>query len=88
MTISGCTTYPENNQTSIIREISADKKKLYFYENIFTVGTEAGTVTLNWRDITRLRIVLAHHYKRVDSEQVWNIAVAEVPALLLAISPG
>lgn len=46
VTISGCTTYPENNQTSIIREISADKKKLHFYENIFTVGTEAGTVTL------------------------------------------
>ncbi len=44
--ISGCTTYPNNNQTSIIREISADKKKLYFYENIFDVGTEAGTVTL------------------------------------------
>lgn len=44
--ISGCVTYPANNKTSIIREISADKKKLYFYENIFTEGAEAGTVTL------------------------------------------
>ncbi|MHB1153992.1 MAG: hypothetical protein ACYCWE_20795 [Eubacteriales bacterium] len=44
--ISGCVTYPDNNQTSIIREISADSKKLYFYENIFDTGTEAGTVTL------------------------------------------
>jgi uncharacterized protein with HEPN domain len=42
---------------------------------------------VNWRDITRLRIVLAHHYQRVDPEQVWNIAVVEVPALLAAISP-
>lgn len=44
--ISGCTTYPNNNQTSIIREISADSKALYFYENIFDVGAESGTVTL------------------------------------------
>ena len=44
--ISGCTTYPNNNQTSIIREISADKTDLYFYENIFDTGTEAGTVTI------------------------------------------
>lgn len=42
---------------------------------------------INWRDITRLRIVLAHHYQRVDPEQVWNIAVVEVPALLAAIPP-
>lgn len=42
---------------------------------------------VNWRDITRLRIVLAHHYQRVDPEQVWNIAVVDVPALLAAISP-
>ena len=24
-----------------------------------------------WKDIARLRIVLAHHYHRVDPEQVW-----------------
>ena len=42
---------------------------------------------VNWRDISRLRIVLAHHYQRVDPEQVWNMAVVEVPALLAAISP-
>gem|GEM_PF-4996945 len=27
-----------------------------------------------WRDITRLRIVLAHHYHRVDPDQVRVIA--------------
>jgi uncharacterized protein with HEPN domain len=35
-----------------------------------------------WRDITRLRIVLAHHYHRVDPEQVWSIASADIPALV------
>ena len=56
VTISGCTTYTENNQTSIIREISDDKKKLYFYENIFTVGAEAGTVTL-LRDVPDMEFI-------------------------------
>jgi uncharacterized protein with HEPN domain len=40
-----------------------------------------------WRDITRLRIVLAHHYHRVDPDQVWSIASVDIPALALAISP-
>lgn len=35
-----------------------------------------------WRDITRLRIVLAHHYHRVDPALVWQIATTEVPALV------
>jgi hypothetical protein len=46
VTISGCTTYPGNNKTSVIREINENKKELYFYENIFDKGTEAGTVTI------------------------------------------
>jgi uncharacterized protein with HEPN domain len=29
----------------------------------------------------RLRIVLAHHYHRVDPELVWTFATVEVPAL-------
>jgi uncharacterized protein with HEPN domain len=34
-----------------------------------------------WRDITGLRIVLAHHYHRVDPNQVWVIAETEVERL-------
>jgi len=45
--ISGCTTYPNNNQTSIIREVDATHKILSFYENIFDKGAEGGTVTLS-----------------------------------------
>jgi len=36
---------------------------------------------VNWTDITRLRIVLAHHYHRVDPDQVWSIASDDVPRL-------
>jgi uncharacterized protein with HEPN domain len=34
-----------------------------------------------WRDIIGLRVVLAHHYHRVDSDQVWVIAEVEVSRL-------
>jgi uncharacterized protein with HEPN domain len=35
-----------------------------------------------WRDISALRILLAHHYHRVDVDQVWQIATDAVPALV------
>jgi uncharacterized protein with HEPN domain len=41
-----------------------------------------------WRDITRLRIVLAHHYHRVDPDQVWTIAAYHVPVLVRALADG
>ena len=34
-----------------------------------------------WRDISALRILLAHHYHRVDVGQVWEIATTAVPEL-------
>lgn len=34
-----------------------------------------------WRDIIGLRVVLAHHYHRVDPNQVWVIAEIEVERL-------
>lgn len=40
-----------------------------------------------WRDIIGLRVVLAHHYHRVDPGQVWVIAATEVPRLVRDISP-
>lgn len=42
---------------------------------------------IDWRRITRLRILLAHHYHRVDPDQVWTIAVDDVPALGKALGP-
>ncbi len=34
-----------------------------------------------WRDVIGLRVVLAHHYHRIDPSQVWTIASTEVPRL-------
>lgn len=41
-----------------------------------------------WRDIIGLRIVLAHHYHRVDPNQVWVIAADEVPRLAEQLRSG
>jgi uncharacterized protein with HEPN domain len=38
-----------------------------------------------WRDVAALRILLAHHYHRVDIEQVWQIATVAVPAMVLQL---
>jgi uncharacterized protein with HEPN domain len=40
-----------------------------------------------WRDIIGLRVVLAHHYHRVDPGQVWAIAATEVPLLVQDLRP-
>lgn len=45
VTISGCTTHPENNKTPIIREISGNK--LYFYEHTFKLNGDDGTTPYN-----------------------------------------
>lgn len=54
--------------------------------------TRAGYPDVPWRDITRLRILLAHHYQRIDPEQVWAIVDGEIPhlahALQARIEPG
>lgn len=39
-----------------------------------------------WADVIGLRIVLAHHYHRVDPGQVWMIASTEVPQLVERLS--
>lgn len=39
-----------------------------------------------WSDVIGLRVVLAHHYHRVDPAQVWTIASTEVPRLAEQLS--
>jgi uncharacterized protein with HEPN domain len=38
-----------------------------------------------WRDVAALRILLAHHYHRIDLDQVWQIASVSVPDLVRTI---
>ena len=60
ITISGCTSFPENNKTVIIREVNG--KTLGFYENTFTAGDEAGSVTLK-REVPNLEHICESNYR-------------------------
>lgn len=42
---------------------------------------------VRWSEITRFRILLAHHYHRVEPDQVWQIAVDDVPVVAAALGP-
>lgn len=48
ITITGCTssTHLDNNKTSVVQTVNNTAHTLTFYDNIFTAGTEAETVTL------------------------------------------
>lgn len=53
--------------------------------NALSNFTTSGIADVNWKDLARLRIVLAHHYHRVDSQQVWVMATVNVPELVAQI---
>ncbi|MCP4966185.1 MAG: DUF86 domain-containing protein [bacterium] len=54
--------------------------------NSLTAETTGRYPDVPWRDITRLRVVLAHHYHRVDAAQVWAIAADDVPKLVASFA--
>ena len=39
-----------------------------------------------WRHVVNLRQLLAHHYHRVDVDQIWTIATGSVPGLAATLS--
>lgn len=47
-----------------------------------SADARAGFSDAPWADVIGLRIVLAHHYHRVDPGQVWVIASDDVPRLV------
>ena len=56
--------------------------------NSLTDSFRAQYPDIAWRDIIGLRIVLAHHYHRVDPNQVWVIAQTEVKRLAERLRTG
>lgn len=48
----------------------------------------AGYPEVAWPDVIGLRTVLAHHYHRVDPNQVCAIATTEIPRLVHHLSGG
>lgn len=66
-------------------------------ERLLEIMGEASTALSNeftaarpgvpWRDVGALRILLAHHYHRIDVDQVWQIAAVSVPELVRHLGP-
>lgn len=63
--ISGCVDLPENNKTSIIREMGP--KSLTFYDNTLQAGEESGTVTIR-RRVPDLQMICEH------DNRIWGVA--------------
>jgi uncharacterized protein with HEPN domain len=49
--------------------------------NALSEETRARFPEVEWRGITRLRVVLAHDYHRIDPDLVWAMATDEIPEL-------
>lgn len=71
--------------------LSACSRSLGESANSLPDETRHALTGIEWEDIRRLRIVLAHHYHRVDPDQVWTTAtkdVAHAAELIRAQPPG
>jgi uncharacterized protein with HEPN domain len=72
-----------------IRQLAVERLPEIIGEAANSLGEDfrAQYPAVPWRDIISLRIVLAHHYHRVDPSQVWAIAATEVPRLVQDLRP-
>ena len=66
-----------------LRQLAVERLLEIIGESANTLSGDfrAGYTDVPWKDIIGLRVVLAHHYHRVDPNQVWIIASVEVPRL-------
>lgn len=50
--------------------------------------TKAEFSGVAWTELSAVRIVLAHAYHRVDLDQLWGIAVEDLPVVAEALGPS
>jgi uncharacterized protein with HEPN domain len=54
--------------------------------NALSEGFKAEYPGVSWRHIINLGHLLAHHYHRVDMDQLWTIAIDDIAQLLAELS--
>lgn len=54
--------------------------------NTLSEGFKKEHPDVSWRHIINLRHLIAHHYHRVDMDQLWTIATDDIPKLLAELS--
>jgi len=67
-----------------VRQLAVERRLEIIGESAraMTEGGRAEYQDIPWSDVIGLRTVLAHHYHRVDPDQVWTIATNDIPTLL------
>ena len=50
--------------------------------------TQAAFPAVAWKELSAVRVVLAHAYHRVDLDQLWAIAVDDLPVVAAALGPS
>lgn len=45
------------------------------------LGDDAPDADVDWRALRKLRVILAHAYKRVEAARIWGFATQDVPRL-------
>lgn len=50
--------------------------------------TKAEFPTVAWKELSAVRVVLAHAYHRVDLDQLWGVAVEDLPTVAEALGPS
>jgi uncharacterized protein with HEPN domain len=76
--------------TDRVRQLAVERLLEIIGESARALSDEARAryPEIPWSDVIGLRIVLAHHYHRVDPDQVWTIATKAVPALVAQLRAG
>lgn len=66
-----------------VRQLAVERLLEIIGEAAKALSAEARAASpeVPWGDVIGLRVVLAHHYHRVDPELVWVIASVDVPDL-------
>lgn len=54
--------------------------------NNVSEATQSQFPSIDWRNVSRLRIVLAHHYHRTDPDLIWTYATEQAPLLSQGLS--
>jgi uncharacterized protein with HEPN domain len=74
----------EEWETDRVRQLAVERLLEIIGESAraMTDSGRAQYPEIPWSDVIGLRTVLAHHYHRVDPDQVWTIATKDVPKLL------
>jgi uncharacterized protein with HEPN domain len=71
-----------------ISQLAVERLLEIIGESARAMSSEARSASpeVPWADVIGLRVVLAHHYHRVDPAQVWMIATTDVPGLVEHLS--